>query len=111
MQMEAEQGEVIDPLSGHPIRIESEHDEPDIDPDMPFWFRLDGELVGARSETGHHIPTEVDHVLTRWGIKDEENRECARYLLCQMCAGRIEAHNEEMSEIGTKADKDKPATP
>ena len=85
-----------------PELYEGEKD-PEVSGYMPFFIDAFNDLVGSLGETGFFPFSEVGNWLDEHGIKDYENRQTARYLLTQICAGRNEAVNEELEEARRKS--------
>lgn len=99
LKREAEEGVILDPLTGYPIGKFVAGDAPvEWLPDMAFWIALDRELIGARNENGFLIPSEVEAALDRWGIEDPENRDTAKLMLEQIAGGRNRAAMEEFEK-------------
>lgn len=89
---------MIDPVTGYALKRKKEDEPAPFLPGMVFWRELDRSLIGARSENGFLIPSEVDAKLDRLGIKDQDNRDTA-ILMLEMCAiGRNQAANEKIGK-------------
>ncbi len=101
MQREADEGVVIDPITGYPLKLEQRDAPVEFLADMVFWLHLDRELVGARNENGFVIPSEIYQALDRWGIEDEENRDTAKLMLDCIATGRNSATMEKIEKPTT----------
>ena len=96
LKREAEEGVILDPLTGYPLKVDLHEEEVEWLPDMTFWIALDRELIGDRNENGFVGTMALDARLDRWGIMDEDNRVTSQAMLDQIATGRNMAAMESL---------------